>query len=232
MSGASIPAIIETWKKNLAIPGKPNEWEGKELLSEMGIPGKSGILISPAESEEKAFSKAESVLTFPCVVKICSGEILHKTDAGGVALNITKAQLPATLARFRKTFPGQGILVSDMVRYQGGEIILGALYDPVFGPTVMVGAGGILTELYNDVSFRLAPCSGTEALRMLQELTIFPVLNGYRGMTRNCEELALIIEKVSVLCEELIEPGCQLDINPIVWTGETWYALDAMIILG
>lgn len=231
MNVESIKAKIDNWKETLLLKGKPNEWESKQLLEGTGIPAQTGLLLPPGETLEEICRNHGCALSYPVVVKVCSGEILHKTEVGGISLNVSEDDLHREITRIRTLFPDAPLSVSEMVRYTGSEIILGALYDPVFGPAVMVGAGGILTELYNDVSFRLAPCSKNEAARMLRELTIFPVLDGYRGMSSTWEQLAGIIEKVSLLAAGLIQEGCQLDINPIVWTGETWLALDAMIIL-
>ena len=226
-----ITATIVRWEKSIALQGKPNEWESKNLLEEAGIPAQTGLLLLPGETLREKCLSAGCSLSYPAVVKVCSGEILHKTEVGGISLNVSEEQLPGEIERIRTLFPGVPLSISEMIRYEGSEIILGALYDPTFGPAVMVGAGGILTELYNDVSFRLAPCPREEAARMLRELTIFPVLDGYRGMASTWEHLAVIIENVSHLAAALIREGCQLDINPIVWTGSSWLALDAMVIL-
>jgi acetyltransferase len=119
-----------------------------------------------------------------------------------------------------------------MVAYRGSEFIIGALHDPTFGPAVMVGAGGILTELYKDVSFRLAPCTEKEAHLMLEELTLYPTLKGYRGLSGDADSLADVVVKVAELAPHLIREGCQLDVNPIVWSGQRWVALDVKAILG
>jgi len=95
----------------------------------------------------------------------------------------------------------------------------------------MVGAGGILTELYKDVSFRLAPCTTKEAHYMLEELTIFPTLHGYRGLSADSDSLAGTVERVAELAVHLIHRGCQLDINPIVWVEDRWVALDVKVVL-
>jgi acyl-CoA synthetase (NDP forming) len=231
MDSSDVPVILEDWIQSLSLESRPNEWEAKKLLNAVGIPAQTGLLLLPDEQLYDACSSQDCTFTYPVVVKVCSGEILHKTDVGGIALNVAEEELAERIEALQSQFPDAPLTVADMVRYEGSEIILGALHDDTFGPAVMVGAGGILTELYSDVSFRLAPCTKKEAARMLRELVIFPVLNGYRGMAASWEQLAEIIEKVSHLAEALIQKGGQLDINPIVWTGETWLALDAMIIL-
>jgi succinyl-CoA synthetase beta subunit len=218
-------SLLATWRASLSVPGRPNEWESKRLLAETGIAVPRGVLIEPGSSP------AAPDVPFPWVVKVCSAEVLHKTDRGGVRLGVAGADSVASIKEMRKAFPGSAILVEEMVRSQGVEIIVGALYDPSFGPAVMAGAGGILTELYQDVSFRLAPCSREEALRMLEELTVFPALRGYRGLAADVDALAALVERVAGLATRLIGPGDQLDINPVVWAGERWVALDAKIVL-
>ena len=92
-------------------------------------------------------------------------------------------------------------------------------------------AGGILTELYKDVAFRLAPCTAKEAHLMLEELTIYPTLRGYRGLSGDADSLADIVAKVAELALQLIREGCQLDINPIVCCRDRWIALDVKAII-
>jgi len=130
-------------------------------------------------------------------------------------------------------FPVQEIIqqCEEIVEHRGSEIIIGALYDPIFGPAVMAGAGGILTELYKDVSFRLAPYTKKEAHYLLEELIIYPTLKGYRGLSADVDSLAGIIERVAELASHLISAGCQLDINPIVWSQNRWIALDVKVVL-
>ena len=231
MSGGSPAGLAESWRSRLSIPGKPDEWEAKQLLNRIGVPTPRGVLVGPGGS--LGAGGDVSVLGSPgrCAVKVCSGRILHKTEMGGVILDVAENNLPAAVTELQKRFPSAGILVEEMVRHRGSEIIIGALYDPTFGPAVMAGAGGILTELYKDVGFRLAPCDEQEALYLLEELTIYPTLQGYRGLSADVERLAGIIAGVSELAMELIREGCQLDINPIVWSGDRWIALDAKVVL-
>ena len=230
-STPSIAAAVEQWRSRLAIPGRPNEWESKTLIRMLGIDVPRGVLIKPGNSLPP--EGEISVLGSPgnCVVKVCSGQILHKTEQKGVILDIAEKQLPAAVAGMQKNFPGAAILVEEMVRHRGSEIIIGALHDPTFGPAVMAGAGGILTELYRDAAFRLAPCTPAEARHLLEELIIYPALRGYRGLCADVQALARIISKVAGLAVHLIAEDCQLDINPIVWSRERWIALDVKIVL-
>jgi hypothetical protein len=232
MSATHTAEIVERWRSSISIAGKPNEWESKQLLGALGIGAPRGVFIAAGGAENAAGDLSVLGTSGHCVVKVCSGEILHKTEQEGVLLDVAENQLPAAVSTLQKRFPSSGILVEEMVAYRGGEIIIGALYDPTFGPAVMVGSGGILTELYKDVGFRLAPCTPQEAHLMLEELTIYPTLKGYRGLPGNADALAEIVAKIADLAVHLIREGCQLDINPIVWSRERWIALDVKTIIG
>jgi succinyl-CoA synthetase beta subunit len=231
MTGTTVATLVEQWRSSLSIPGKPNEWESKGLLNSIGIYTPRGVFIEPGNSLAPDSDVSALGSSRHCVVKVCSESLLHKTEAGGVLLYISENYLPAAVVKLQKTFPSAGVLVEEMVQYRGNEIIIGALYDPTFGPAVMAGAGGILTELYKDVSFRLAPCTTKEAHYMLEELTIFPTLQGYRGLSADIDSLAGTIERVAELSVHLIDRGCQLDINPIVWSQDRWVALDVKVVL-
>ena len=231
MNNEAIAALVRQWRSNLAIPDRPNKWESKGLLRDLGIPVPRGVFIDPGNTLDPDSNVAVLGTPERCAVKICSGEILHKTEAEGVLLDVPESSLPAAVSSFRKRFPGNGILVEEMIHYRGSEIIIGALFDPAFGPAVMAGAGGILTELYKDVAFRLAPCTSAEAHHLLEELTIYPALTGYRGLSADINSLAGIISKVADLSVHLIREGCQLDINPIVWSRDRWIALDVKVVL-
>ena len=231
MSVPDTADIVVQWRSSISIPDKPNEWESKQLLRAVGISVPRGVFIGADGAKAAAGEISVLGSSGHCAVKVCSGEILHKTEHEGVLLDIGERQLPAAVASLQKQFPSSGILVEEMVAYRGGEIIIGALYDPTFGPAVMVGSGGILTELYRDVAFRLAPCTVKEAHLMLEELTVYPALNGYRGLPGDADALAEIVSRVADLAVYLIGPGCQLDVNPIVWSRDRWIALDVKIVV-
>jgi hypothetical protein len=232
MTDTDMAAVVRRWHSALSIPGKPNEWESKRLLGAVGIAVPRGVFVAPGQSLAADGDTPVLGSTGHCVVKVCSGDILHKTEREGVLLDVPENRLPAAVATLRRRFPSTGILVEEMVPSRGGEIIIGALYDATFGPAIMVGAGGILTELYKDVAFRLAPCTFEEAHLMLEELTIYPTLKGYRGLPGDADLLAATVSKISGLALQLIGEGCQLDINPIVWSRDRWVALDVKAIIG
>jgi len=216
--------LFRKWQKSLKSPGSPDEWETRNLLFQLGLPVQKGIYIRSEKIE------LPLDITPPYAVKLCTPKVLHKTDVGGVCLGVSEEDLPSAVKKMRTRFPGEGIIITSMVRIEGPEIILGSLFDPVFGTSIMAGAGGILTEVYKDVAFRLAPCSKSEAREMLSELTVSPILQGYRGSTMDMDSLAEITAGLSVVSAAVCEGGNQLDINPIVWTGQEWQILDAKIV--
>ena len=146
----------------------------------------------------------------------CAGEALWLADEVG------------SLLAFNHAFAA---LVEEQLSPRGPELIIGALVDPDFGPAVMVGAGGILTELYRDVSFRLAPCDAEEARDMLGELAVAPLFAGFRGIALDADALARVIVAAGQLAVELGPSFSQLDINPIVSVGNGFVALDAKLVL-
>jgi succinyl-CoA synthetase beta subunit len=217
---------IRRWLDSLAQPGRPDEHETKTLLRQFG-------LSIPKALRVEAGATAAQMPDFdpPYVVKVRSAQILHKTDRGGVLTSVSREELAAAESGMLERFPGCGLLVEEQVRFEGMEFILGAFHDPSFGPALMAGAGGILTELYKDVAFRLVPCPADEALRMLKELRVFPVLDGFRGMRMDAPGLAETISRVGDLVAELGEALSQLDINPLVSSRGEWTVLDAKLAL-
>jgi len=214
----------KAWVEGLNIPGKPDEWEVKELFKTYNINTPNGEIVRPEED----FTGTQ--LEKPYVVKVCDPEILHKTDIGGVKLNV-QDNIKEIITQMRSTFPGSNLLVEEMVPYSGIEFIIGALVDQDFGPALMVGAGGILTELYKDVKFRLAPITKAEAVRMLKELTVADILQGYRGSNMELSPLAELVVSVGELVNDLGDIFNQLDMNPVVYSNGKWIALDGMAIL-
>lgn len=215
-----------TWLSSLSSPGKPDEYEVKRLLRDYGIPCPKGVRIDPGTEV------CLSSLRPPYAVKICSPEVLHKTEQQAVLLRRTPENVRGAIADLRRRFPGERILVEEMVSFDEPEIIIGGLQDSVLGPALMVGAGGIMTELYKDVVFRLAPLGPMEATCMLDELVIAPVFSGFRGFKHNKAELVHICCAISNLLADFDGSCKQLDINPLVHNSEKgWHALDGLMEL-
>jgi acetate---CoA ligase (ADP-forming) len=206
------------------------------VLAHAGIPVVPHRLVRSAEEA----AAAADALGLPAVLKIVSPDITHKTDIGGVALNLASCDavrqaFDAVTARAAHAAPEaalKGCLVAPMVR-GGVETILGVQWDPVFGPVVMLGLGGIFVEALKDVTFRLAPFDEDEAMRMIGELRALPVLKGTRGQPP--ADLSALAKALTTLSRFAAAQGPalrSLDINPFLVQaeGEGACALDAVLI--
>ena len=226
---AAVPGTVA----NLPV-GSLHEKQVKDLITRYGFKVPVSIL-EPAGETAIAAGATETMpppgFPGPYVVKVCSAEVLHKTESGGVALGVTTAGLSAAVGEMRSRFPGAAILVEEMVDHGGIELIVGAFRDPELGPCVMVGAGGILAELQQDVAFRLLPCTRTDAEQMIDELVVAPVFSGYRGIDCKREKLVNAVVGVGRLVTDLGSRFRELDLNPMVCTEGELIALDAALVL-
>lgn len=213
-----------------------SEAGAKAALAQAGISVPSEHVVT---SRDAALAAARA-LGYPVVLKIVSPDIAHKTEVGGVVVGLASdAQLAeahdAMLARVAALAPQAritGVLVAPML--QGGtELILGARRDPVFGPVVMVGLGGIFAEVFHDVALQTAPVSEAQALAMLRSLRSFPLLDGARGRPR--ADVAAAAQAVAALSRFAVQHADQvaeIDINPLVVleAGRGAVALDALLV--
>lgn len=216
--------------------GVLSEQRSKELLEAYGIATARPVV---AASEDEAASAAAG-LGYPVVLKILSPDITHKSDVGGIALNLL------TEASVRAAFRGlvadvgcrkpdariQGVIVQPMIQMKDGvELLLGIKKDPIFGSTLMVGMGGIAAELYRDRALGFPPLSERLARGMLESLTMYPLLQGYRGRPK--VDLDLLIEamiRLSYVAADFPEIA-ELDINPLLIGNSAAVALDARVVL-
>ncbi|WP_041459400.1 acetate--CoA ligase family protein [Aminobacterium colombiense] len=218
-----------------SFPSQLTEYDAKRFLARYDVPVTREYL---CRDMEEAFDAAEE-LGFPIALKGMSGEILHKTEAEVVHLDIRSfEELRHSLKKIRKNMKKhvseekiQGYLVQEMVK-GGMECIVGMKRDPIFGPVVAVGLGGIYVEVLGDISLRHAPVNEEEALGMIQDLKGFGFLSGSRGQRhRDVYALAKIVSQVSQrACAE--EKLLELDINPVfvMPEGEGAVAADALVI--
>jgi len=171
-------------------------------------------------------------LKFPVALKVCSNKILHKTDVGGVKLNIKDMnELKKEFKRFRKKFSKENLLVDQMEK-KGVEIIIGLARDPTFGLTIMVGVGGIYTELYKDVSFRVVPLVDEDsAIEMLDEVKGKKLLEGFRNIKADKSQVIDLIMKVSKIGNEHMKKIDQMDLNPVFVYEKGYCVVDAKLIL-
>ncbi|EGP09820.1 hypothetical protein CSIRO_0628 [Bradyrhizobiaceae bacterium SG-6C] len=200
------------------LPAQLSEHESKLLLREAGIAVPQGVLVRDASA-----LTALSGVTFPVAMKIQSRDIPHKSEAGGVRINVRDPEEAAAafdelIARARRFKPEAGIdgvLIEPMAR-PGVEMIVGTVNDGTFGPIVMVGLGGIATELFRDVVYRPAPVDAAQASAMIGELKSAALLNGFRGAPKaDTAALAALIAHVSRLAAETKDRVSEIEINPV-----------------
>ena len=187
-----IESVLKEGRKSLA------ENEVKELLRESNIPTTNFQVVSNFEEID------QKKLKFPVVLKVCSPSILHKTDVGGVVLEIHKEDLELEFRKMREKFPNEKLLVES---FQDGrvEVIVGLINDATFGLTVMFGIGGIYTEVYKDVTFRVVPIKREDAEEMLREIKAAPILEGFRKIKVDRDAIINILMKVSALGEKYMD---------------------------
>lgn len=190
-----------------------------------------------ATNEKEAAEIAEQT-GYPIVAKIVSPEIIHKSDAGGVKVNLKNATevseaFKTIVANAKKYNPKAnivGVLIQEMAP-AGTEVIVGAIKDPQFGQTVMFGLGGIFVELLKDVNFKVAPITTDEAKEMITGLKAYPLLKGYRNTpASDIDALAKILVNVSKLVMDYPEIK-ELDLNPVMAYAKGAATVDARIIL-
>ena len=215
---------LKRWFKSLGDKKKPDEFDAKQLVKLYSIKVPPGKRLRPEDDLDI------KDINPPYVLKVCSSDILHKTELQGVVLNNDRECVRENFKRLQNRFPNEDILVENQSTYMGPEFIIGIIRDPALGHAVMVGSGGVLTEIYKDTAFRLAPCSVNDAKDMIDELVLSPVFENFRGITLDKQKLARTISQVSRLAHDLGDQLSQLDINPIVFSGGDWIALDVKIL--
>jgi len=208
----------------------------KKLIAAYGIPTTQPI---PAHSALEAADIANKI-GYPVVIKILSPDITHKSDMGGVALNIKDENTVWITYKnmtesIRNRIPDariEGVTVQPMFNSKDAiELILGIKKDPIFGTAMLVGMGGTAAELFKDRTLGFPPLNERLARRMLENLKIFPLLKGYRGDKRkNIDKLIEVMIRLSYLAADYPEIS-ELDINPLLVTPEDVIALDARIII-
>jgi len=179
---------------------------------------------------------AAAQIGFPVVLKIVSPQVVHKSEVGGVAVELGSAEevrlkAAGILETVQRNIPNaviEGLLVCAQAK-PGVEVIVGGLRDAIFGPAVMVGLGGIFTEILKDVTFRVYPLSEEEALKMLGELKGYPLLTGARGQKAvDLKALAVLAVSVARMMHECPEVA-ELDLNPVLAYPEGLMPVDARL---
>nr|WP_041660715.1 bifunctional acetate--CoA ligase family protein/GNAT family N-acetyltransferase [Acaryochloris marina] len=211
-----------------------SEWESKQFLQSYGIPT---VLSHLAQTPEQAVAFAET-LGYPVVLKLHSHTITHKTDVGGVHLNLPNAAaVQAAFTSIQQNMQPYGkqaflgVTVQPMLNHEGYELILGSSSDPQFGPIILFGLGGQLVEVFQDRALGLPPLNSTLARRLMEQTKIYQALQGVRGhQSVNLDQLEQILVKFSHLIVEYPQIK-EIDINPLLVSEHHIVALDARIIL-
>jgi succinyl-CoA synthetase beta subunit len=213
-----------------------SEADSKALLRNAGIAVPDEVLVA----EKGGLDEAIARIGFPLVMKIQSPDIAHKSEIGGVRVNITTKgegflawqALQDNARQHRPDAAIQGVLVGPMAK-RGVEIIIGTLQDETFGPMVMVGLGGVTTELFRDVVYRPAPVGVDEAGLMLDELKAGALLRGFRGAARaDVAALAQLIAQLSLLAARLRDHVSEIELNPVLVhaEGQGVTIVDALVV--
>lgn len=224
-----IQNIVESSK---GTPRVITEESSKEILSEYGIKVPKYALVT---NSDEAVQKSKEI-GFPLVAKIVSPDILHKTDVGGVKVGLNsedevKKAFDDMFNRLKEKFDVKGVLLEKMVP-NGVELIVGLQNDSQFGPSIMVGLGGIYTELFKDVSFRVLPVTKNEAAKMLESLRGKDILKGFRGSKPiDLDMLSQAIVNIGTLGVDMAGKYESIDFNPVVVYPDSYYVVDAKIIL-
>ncbi|MCL5099370.1 MAG: bifunctional acetate--CoA ligase family protein/GNAT family N-acetyltransferase [Candidatus Omnitrophica bacterium] len=211
------------------------EFESKELLASYGIPT---VLTRIATAAAEAVKVAQEI-GFPVVLKLYSETITHKTDVGGVQLNLTSAEavekafkaIQQSVTEKAGVDHFMGVTVQPMIKLDGYELIIGSSIDPQFGPVLLFGTGGQLVEVFKDRALGLPPLNTTLARRMMERTRIFEALKGVRG--RKAVDLTAL-EQLMVNFSQLVAEQHrikEIDINPLLASPERLIALDARVIL-
>jgi len=210
------------------------EHEAKNVCKEYDIPV-TQLKIAQTVEEAANYSKE---IGYPTVFKILSPDVIHKFDVGGVILDINSPedakiaynQIIQNVKTHKPNAKINGILIQEMAP-ASTEVIVGAIKDPQFGPTIMFGLGGTFVEVMKDVSFRIAPITEEDAKEMITEIKAYPILQGYRGQSRrDLEEITKILLNTSRLVVDFLEIK-ELDLNPVMVYSKGAKTVDARIIL-
>jgi 3-hydroxypropionyl-CoA synthetase (ADP-forming) len=205
----------------------------KQVLTEYGVKVPKYALV---KSADEAGAQAQAV-GYPLVAKIVSPQILHKTDVKGVKVGLqNEASVRETFndmyGRLSKQYNVKGVLLEKMAGSGGVELIVGLQNDPQFGPVIMAGIGGIYTEVFKDVSFRVLPITKEDAVSMVEDLKGSKILKGFRGMPAvNMDMLATALVNIGRFGTEMAPYYESIDFNPVIFYENDYVVVDAKILL-
>ena len=202
--------------------GSVDERTLKDILALYGISIPKGVTVKNIPDSLD--------LHYPVVLKVSDHEILHKTEVGGVRTGIRDYnQLRTEFEEMSGKFPGKNFLIEEMVG-SGVEVIIGVIDDDSFGQVIMLGMGGIYTELYQDVVLRLLPIDRNDAEDMINSVGVRKFVEGFRNIRVSRDELIRLLLKVSNFVKEIGPNIKQLDLNPVILGNDSAVVLDAKLI--
>ena len=226
----SIPAVVDEkavrqWRKKLAGGSTLSEFEALRMLSDFGIDTSSCALANT----ENAAVAAASNMGYPVVLKTAGKDMLHKSEHGGVMLDIAdESQLRDAYADMSEKL-GDDVLVAAMSA-EGVEMLLGVKHDPQFGPVILIGSGGVLAETLGDVQFVLPPFDAAHAHRCVDRLQLRPLLNGVRGKAPvDIEAFCRMAARFSGMAAALADVLAEVDVNPVIVHEGGAVAVDALV---
>jgi acyl-CoA synthetase (NDP forming) len=231
MAGQAATASRLEWPSELPCRGRLDEAQALALFSALGVPAvESAIAHAP---------RYEHGLAYPVTAKILSPDVAHKTEVGGVALRIATRsefdeQVRTLLASVAATRPDARVegIIAQRMEVGLAEAIVGYRHDTMVGPLVLVGAGGMLAELYGDYALRLAPVSEEEAAMMIEEVKGLATLRGYRNLPRgDVAALAKAVAALSRLALMTGQPVAEAEINPLIVKSKGVVAVDGLVVL-
>ncbi len=221
------PARLKAWRERLSASDRLDEIDSLELMADFGLP-----IVERRRVDDRAAARAAAdALGYPVVLKTGQPGIAHKSEVGGVYVNLSDGDaVDAAYAAMSQRL-GPRALVMPMIG-DGVEVALGMKRDPQFGPLVIVACGGVLIELLAESASRLAPVGPAEADAMIAELRLAPLLAGYRGAPP-CDRGALIaaIVAFSQLVAVLDERVAEIDLNPVIVTPDGCRVVDALVVM-
>ena len=220
--------VVDYWKNIFNADSIVSEIRASQCLADFGLPMLRGRLVSSNCDLHMAISE----IVFPVVLKTAQPEIDHKSDVGGVILNITSSEMLITAYEDLSKRLGPLAMIAPMIESEGVEMILGVSRDDQFGPVVLVGFGGIYAEVMSDIVVLLPPFDAETVKRALASLTLYPMLDGVRGtvsvdIDSYCQAAALL-SQISLSLKDCIS---EIDINPIKIGVDGCVGLDALMVV-
>lgn len=221
------PGVVGRWREQLRGSAQPDEAMAGQLLRDFGIPVVAGVVFDGPSVPPAVWQS----LRFPVVLKTAQAGIAHKSDVGGVILGLADATALRAACEAMAVRLGPRMMVAPMVTGDGVEMILGVARDPQFGPTVLLGLGGVHAEQLRDTTILLPPFAPGEAARALRRLQLYRLLEATRGRAAlDLDGFCSMASRLSVLAVEMADCIAEIDINPVRLMTDGCIGLDALLV--